>query len=411
MRVSVNIRSILGLLFLSLAVIFSGVQHAQAQRFSQIDGEWQGSAWGSGNSRINFRFVAVTTGPGTFAGNMVEFNTFADQRFPELYARIDGKILDDGHVEFTKTYDGTAGVRHSVAYRGVLTREGLTGQWSLPEGTGSFEARPGVSGVALRLSAPVQPERGQGLIASHEPPAQAEPPSFPPLAEADITKWERDGVKSRTLSLRLQNLDDVGAALLVLPDGKHELIAAGEWSGAEGAGSSEAEFTDKLKVGPNTLVFFIYNKSFSFWVGKWTFDFQLYGDADSPIWTASGGAREENVGIRYWRAFTIIKDAKGLLTIKSMASNDLAVLEPVVESLHRRLLMEIPSADGAVMTAIASAFAGAMIADLTSGYTSSTPGGQYYYEQRGYSESSPAPSTPSTSGFYGNCHGGAFYGC
>ncbi len=391
-------------------------QYALAQSASDLAGEWTGSTSGNAGGPIYFRFVVVPTGPDTFVGNMVEFNTFADQRFPELRARIAGKLEPNGRVRFSKKYDGTAGVSHFVSYEGELSPQGLRGQWRVAGTTGDFVARRGVSGVALRLSAPEQPRSVGTSEARQEPvatPADIEPRQAPPMVEADTSEWAQDGVKSRTISLRLSDLDDVGAAILVLPDGKQELIAAGEWSGAGGSGYGEADFTDKLKVGPNTLVVFIYNKAFSFWVGKWTFDFQLFGDADDPIWAASGGARENNVGIRYWRAFTIIKSPKGELTVKSMAERDIMVLRPVVENLHLRLLREMPSADGAAMSVVVAAFAAAMVSDIVGGSTTSSSRASDYddYERRGSTQSSPSPPPTYTTGFYGNCHGGAFYGC
>ncbi len=412
-------------------------QYALAQSAADLAGEWTGSTSGNAGGPVYFRFVVVPTGPDTFVGNMVEFNTFADQRFPELRARIAGKLEPNGRVRFSKKYDGTAGVSHFVSYEGELYPQGLRGQWSVAGTTGGFVARRGVSGIALRLSAPEQPRSVRTSEARQEPvatpanieprsvrtsearqepvaaPANIEPRQAPPMVDADTSEWPQDGAKSRTISLRLNNLDDVGAAILVLPDGKQELIAAGEWSGAGGAGYGEADFTDKLKVGPNTLVVFIYNKAFSFWVGKWTFDFQLFGDADDPIWAASGGARENNVGIRYWRAFTIIKSPKGELTVKSMAERDIMVLRPVVEKLHLRLLREMPSADGAAMSVVVAAFAAAMVSDIVGGSTTSSSSASDYddYERPGSTQSSPSPPPTYTTGFYGNCHGGAFYGC
>jgi hypothetical protein len=57
-----------------------------------------------------------------------------------LFAAVDG-VLDEGHVSFKKSYDGSNGWLHSVMYFGTLSADQneIEGHWVLPSGwTGRF---------------------------------------------------------------------------------------------------------------------------------------------------------------------------------------------------------------------------------------------------------------------------------
>jgi hypothetical protein len=60
-----------------------------------------------------------------------------------LFADVEGVTAVDGSVTFTKTYDGTGGVSHSVRYEGRINAEGdtITGVWRINQQEGRFEMR------------------------------------------------------------------------------------------------------------------------------------------------------------------------------------------------------------------------------------------------------------------------------
>jgi len=71
-----------------------------------------------------------------------EPNSFGDQTSPWLHATADGRYdKETKTLSFAKSYDGTAGVSHDVAYKGTLS-EGAThavsGNWDIGGLQGSF---------------------------------------------------------------------------------------------------------------------------------------------------------------------------------------------------------------------------------------------------------------------------------
>lgn len=73
-------------------------------------------------------------------GSIIEPNTFGDEDEGELKATLVGSIDDAGVVRFTKTYDGSAGVRHVVDYVGRLdvAAKRIEGTWTTSGGSGRF---------------------------------------------------------------------------------------------------------------------------------------------------------------------------------------------------------------------------------------------------------------------------------
>lgn len=104
-----------------------------------ISGRWSGSYAGSGNRTTPFELVLTQTGS-RLSGRVTEPNLFGDASARFLYANVVGR-RDGNRITFTKTYDGTGGQTHSVAYEGQLDRTGrrVTGTWQLRGASGSFE--------------------------------------------------------------------------------------------------------------------------------------------------------------------------------------------------------------------------------------------------------------------------------
>jgi hypothetical protein len=79
-------------------------------------------------------------GAGEVTGRAKEPATFGNGTSSYLYANIVGSI-DGNHVFFTKTYDGTGGVTHSVQYQGTIDRDGsISGSWRIGDVGGGFDA-------------------------------------------------------------------------------------------------------------------------------------------------------------------------------------------------------------------------------------------------------------------------------
>jgi hypothetical protein len=79
-------------------------------------------------------FVAILVESGTSVSGTTH-EPCAIERIPGgvLYATLQGERTG-AVVTFTKTYDGTAGWAHSVAYDGLLSSEGteIDGRWRVP---------------------------------------------------------------------------------------------------------------------------------------------------------------------------------------------------------------------------------------------------------------------------------------
>ena len=107
---------------------------------------WSGRYFYGKNNRESVPFELDLKHEGmTITGRISEPRTFGNPTSNELYATIFGSIERDGSVRFTKTYDGTAGVSHSVEYVGLLKGSGdrreITGTWRIKRTTGPFTMR------------------------------------------------------------------------------------------------------------------------------------------------------------------------------------------------------------------------------------------------------------------------------
>lgn len=86
--------------------------------------------------------MTVVVSRGRMLGFVAEPNTFGDKPAVTLHGTIDGTI-DGDIIAWTKTYDGTAGVSHSVRYEGRLDSTGrrIEGRWTIAGGgSGTFYA-------------------------------------------------------------------------------------------------------------------------------------------------------------------------------------------------------------------------------------------------------------------------------
>jgi hypothetical protein len=112
-----------------------------------LTGTWAGTyfyatANGSAVGSVAF-FAEIVVDGGKLTGSVVEPNTIGDRTSSDLRATVEGSIAEDGLVRFVKTYDGTAGVDHSVEYVGRLdpVTQQIDGMWRAGGGEGRFVMR------------------------------------------------------------------------------------------------------------------------------------------------------------------------------------------------------------------------------------------------------------------------------
>lgn len=106
---------------------------------ASLSGEWQGEFWGPNAQRTQFNAVIQEAG-GVFSGSLSEPNTFAIGAGGALYANLSGAMQENGQIAFSKTYDGTGGVSHTVYYEGIVdqARTTITGTWRIDSNSGEF---------------------------------------------------------------------------------------------------------------------------------------------------------------------------------------------------------------------------------------------------------------------------------
>ncbi|MGE0420975.1 MAG: hypothetical protein AB7O88_01845 [Reyranellaceae bacterium] len=118
-------------------------RESQAER---IGGRWLGRYYYSGQQAdrppVEFELTLEVPAAGQVTGRMSEPNTFGKPGVPFLYAHVRGEIVDN-HLRFIKTYDGTGGQTHSVAYSGTFNASWTTmvGTWRINDTTGRFDLR------------------------------------------------------------------------------------------------------------------------------------------------------------------------------------------------------------------------------------------------------------------------------
>lgn len=112
---------------------------ALAQSAGDLSGAWQGVFWGPQTAPATFDASLIDQpGPG-FSGSAVERATFGNNESPFLLSGVEGEVRN-GRIRFVKTYDGTGGVTHSVAYEGqIVSGRRIVGTWQVDGAQGQFE--------------------------------------------------------------------------------------------------------------------------------------------------------------------------------------------------------------------------------------------------------------------------------
>lgn len=125
-------------------IVDLATQAATRQTASVLTGRWRGRyhypVAQNGITSVDFE-MDLTFSQGRISGFVIEPNTFGDNTSANLYANFDGQVAGN-LVEWQKTYDGTAGVSHSVWYTGTIERgrRTITGRWIISDDwSGDFE--------------------------------------------------------------------------------------------------------------------------------------------------------------------------------------------------------------------------------------------------------------------------------
>jgi len=107
---------------LMLATLIS--PSASAKSLNSVMGEWHGVYVSAGGGDVNAFTLTFEGSPSSLTGSVVELNAFGDSNqalflTSDLYGSLSGRT-----VSFTKVYDGSGGVSHSVVYEGTLSGDG-----------------------------------------------------------------------------------------------------------------------------------------------------------------------------------------------------------------------------------------------------------------------------------------------
>lgn len=114
---------------------------AWAASAQDVAGAWTAAYISDDATDINTFEVTITAiGATEFVGRATEINVFGGGDVLFLTSDIRGRINGDT-VTFTKTYDGSAGVSHSVSYTGQLSNANrrLVGRYDAGGALGRFE--------------------------------------------------------------------------------------------------------------------------------------------------------------------------------------------------------------------------------------------------------------------------------
>ncbi|NDC59757.1 MAG: hypothetical protein EBZ50_13235 [Alphaproteobacteria bacterium] len=105
-----------------------------------LSGEWRGY-YAEGDAKTPFEMSLTAVGSlGEFRGASREPNQTGRGGPLQVGALIHGYVHDDGSLVFDKTYDGSAGLSHTVSYRGRVSEGGakVQGEWRVEARTGAF---------------------------------------------------------------------------------------------------------------------------------------------------------------------------------------------------------------------------------------------------------------------------------
>jgi hypothetical protein len=113
-------------------------------KLGKLSGKWNGTYFypNDGMASVDFELKMVHTAGDKLTATVKEPNTFGPNpaQEPHLYAKCKGSF--DGaarKLSWTKTYDGTDGISHSVEYTGDLSEDGkaVEGTWTIKDDGGN----------------------------------------------------------------------------------------------------------------------------------------------------------------------------------------------------------------------------------------------------------------------------------
>jgi hypothetical protein len=128
-----------------LWVVAAQAALAQAVSEPDLSGVWDGKysyMASAGRQEVPF-LLQLSVLRASVSGRITEPNTFGDRSSDKLFASVVG-IVEGRRLRLVKTYDGTAGQRHSVYYEGTVDPGAMTitGNWVMSERWGgTFEAK------------------------------------------------------------------------------------------------------------------------------------------------------------------------------------------------------------------------------------------------------------------------------
>jgi hypothetical protein len=117
---------------------FSGDRHL-GQASSNITGVWHG-LYSYDVAMDPVYFVATLMSGASWISGTSHEAAHGEEGLPlTLFASLDGNRADT-QIAFTKTYDGTGGWSHSVAYSGTLSPDAteIEGTWAIPDENGQM---------------------------------------------------------------------------------------------------------------------------------------------------------------------------------------------------------------------------------------------------------------------------------
>lgn len=114
---------------------------AYAQPAANLSGVWQGAYLSADGADVNTFTVTLTQIGTRLTGSVTELNAFGDQSKAIFLTSTLAGTINGNQVLFTKTYDGSGGVSHSVVYRGEIQPGGrrVRGVFQADAATGTFE--------------------------------------------------------------------------------------------------------------------------------------------------------------------------------------------------------------------------------------------------------------------------------
>jgi hypothetical protein len=110
---------------------------------AELPKTWQGKYfYTNATPPVTFELKITSQQGQDFTGRTTESATFGTKPCSFLYATITGRVVGNS-IQFTKTYDGTCGQKHSVYYSGIIDQnaQNIWGSWKIGEdATGMFTA-------------------------------------------------------------------------------------------------------------------------------------------------------------------------------------------------------------------------------------------------------------------------------